>query len=239
MTSPMPTAAATARAARSLSPVSSTGRSPMPTQPPRLASRGGRLDRVGDDQHAAGLRRPSPRRRRYCPAASASCGRAASPAGIGQAQCVQPARPARGHGVPVDDARDAEALRGWRSSARRAGSGRAGPGAPAAIAAAIGCSEASSTAPASRSSSPASSPGAAVTVVEAHPPGGDGAGLVQHDGVDDPGRLQHLRALDQRCRAARRGRCRPAVAVGVARPIAHGQAMISTATAAVNAAPAA
>jgi len=32
---------------------------------------------------------------------------------------------------------------------------------------------------------------------ELHPAGGDRAGFVQHDRVDDPGGLQHLRALDQ------------------------------------------
>ena len=32
---------------------------------------------------------------------------------------------------------------------------------------------------------------------EGHPPGGDGAGLVQHDGVDPAGGFQDLGALDQ------------------------------------------
>ena len=34
-------------------------------------------------------------------------------------------------------------------------------------------------------------------VVQRHLPRGEGAGLVEHHGVDPPGRLQHLRALDQ------------------------------------------
>ena len=73
-------------------------------------------------------------------------------------------------------------------------------------------------------------------VDQRHPAGGHRAGLVQHDGVDPPGRLQHLRALDQDARAARRGRCRPAARSAWPGPSAHGQAMISTATAAVKAA---
>ena len=72
-------------------------------------------------------------------------------------------------------------------------------------------------------------------VADAHVPGGDGAGLVEHDGVDPAGGLEDLRALDEdaELRAAagadeQRG--------GVARPSAQGQAMIRTATAAVKAA---
>ena len=36
-----------------------------------------------------------------------------------------------------------------------------------------------------------------VGVDERHPTGGDGAGLVEDDRVDAPGRLQDLRALDE------------------------------------------
>ena len=43
-----------------------------------------------------------------------------------------------------------------------------------------------------------------------HPPGGDGAGLVEHDGVDAAGGLEHLRGRGSGCRAGRRGRCRRA-----------------------------
>ena len=45
---------------------------------------------------------------------------------------------------------------------------------------------------------------------EAHPAGGHGAGLVEHDRVDRAGGLEDLRALDEQARAGRRGRCRPA-----------------------------
>ena len=41
------------------------------------------------------------------------------------------------------------------------------------------------------------SPSAGDDVDQGHPAGGDGAGLVQHDGVDPAGGLQHLGALDQ------------------------------------------
>ena len=54
--------------------------------------------------------------------------------------------------------------------------------------------------------------------------------------VVDPARpLEHLRPADQHAELRAAARCRPCSAVGVARPSAHGQAMISTATAAVNA----
>ena len=59
----------------------------------------------------------------------------------------------------------------------------------------IGCSEASST--------PANQHVGRLDAVDGddvdqlHLPGGDGAGLVEDDGVDHPGRLEHLGALDQ------------------------------------------
>ncbi len=46
-------------------------------------------------------------------------------------------------------------------------------------------------------------------VDEPHPTLGDGARLVEHDGVDRARRLEHLAALDHDARAARRARCRP------------------------------
>ena len=107
--------------------------------------------------------------------------------------------------------------------------------APVAMAWPIGCSEACSTAPPSRSTSATSTSSAAIDVDQLHLAGGHRAGLVQHDGVDDPGRLQHLRPLDQHPIWAPRP-VPTSSAVGVARPSAHGHAMISTATAAVNAA---
>ena len=108
ITSSIPTAAATARAARSLSPVSSTGRRPEAAQ---LADRlgRGRLHRVGDDEHGADLAVPAggdggaPRRLR------------------GRLGCFQLGRqvqrpvgeqlgPPGDDGVTVDDALHAEAL---------------------------------------------------------------------------------------------------------------------------------
>ena len=57
MTSSMPTSAATARAVRSLSPVSSTGAQAEPLElGHRLCAR--RLDRVGDDEDRARLAVP-------------------------------------------------------------------------------------------------------------------------------------------------------------------------------------
>ena len=104
------------------------------------------------------------------------------------------------------------------------------------MARAIGCSDASSSAPASRSTSSASSPSAATTSTQGHLPGGDRAGLVEHDGVDPrgwtrapPGPLIRMPSWAPRPVPTIR-------AVGVASPRAQGQAMISTATAAVNAA---
>src|SRR5450756_1714483 len=106
--------------------------------------------------------------------------------------------------------------------------------APAAIAAAIGCSEAFSTAAASRSSSVTSVPGAAATSVS-----------VMRPVVIVPV-LSSTTVSTRRVLSSTSGplitmpSCAPRpvptrIAVGVARPIAHGQAMISTATAAVNA----
>ena len=69
--------------------------------------------------------------------------------------------------------------------------------APAAIAAAIGCSDAASTAPAYLSNSNSSRPGAGDQVGQRHPSGGYRAGLVEDYGVDPAGVLQGLWALDQ------------------------------------------
>ena len=73
---------------------------------------------------------------------------------------------------------------------------------------------------------------------ERHAAGRDRAGLVEHDRVDPARRLEDSGPL------IRMPSCAPrpvptSSAVGVARPSAHGQAMISTATAAVNASSAA
>ena len=138
--------------------------------------------------------------------------------------------------MPAGDAGDAEprvageALHGGQLSPSRSR-------APAAIAAAIGCSEASSTAPASRSTSSGSSPGAAATsarlirpVVTVPVLSSTIVSMVRVDSSTS-GPLITMPSWAPRPVPT-------SIAVGVARPIAHGQAMISTATAAVNAAPA-
>ena len=67
----------------------------------------------------------------------------------------------------------------------------------AATARAIGCSEACSSDAATSRSSSSATPGAGVDGDDGHLAAGDGAGLVEHDGVDPAGRLEHLRPLDQ------------------------------------------
>ena len=70
---------------------------------------------------------------------------------------------------------------------------------------------------------------------EAHLAGGDGAGLVEHDGVDAAGGLEDLGALDEQAElgaAAGADHQRRRASRG---PSAQGQAMMRTATAAVNA----
>ena len=111
-----------------------------------------------------------------------------------------------------------------------AGMARPRSRAPATIAAASGCSlSASAAATSASSSSSVQSPGGP-DVGERGLAGGDGAGLVQHDRVQLVRGLQRLGGADQD----------PAWAPlpvptmmdsGVARPSAHGQAMISTETA--------
>ena len=156
---------------------------------------GGRLDRVGDHQHPAGPAVPADRDGRTAcrPRPRRRPGRALRERQAALAK--QAARPTS-DGVPVDRRPGRRAPRGWRTRSPAAGR-RPGRGPPAAMARAIGCSEACSTAPASRSTSSASSPSAASTSAQGHHAGGDRAGLVQHDGVDRPGGLQGLRALDQ------------------------------------------
>jgi hypothetical protein len=77
-------------------------------------------------------------------------------------------------------------------------------------------------------------PVAATTSTRAMRPSVSGARLVEHDGVDGVGALEHLAALDDDPELG----ARPVptmIAVGVASPSAQGQAMMSTATAAVKA----
>ena len=62
---------------------------------------------------------------------------------------------------------------------------------------AMGCSDADSTAPTIRSASSRDGALARHHVDERHHPGGDGAGLVEHHGVERSRRLEHLRASDE------------------------------------------
>src|SRR3984893_2271727 len=106
--------------------------------------------------------------------------------------------------------------------------------APAVIAAAIGCSDAASTAAAYLSSSHSSRPGAVTSSVSVIRP-------VVAVPVLSRTTVSTLRVFSRASGPLiRMPSCAPRpvptrIAVGVARPIAHGQAMISTATAAVNA----
>ena len=191
----------------------------------------GRLDAVGEDEQArngsvaagddqcAAL--PRRRARPVAAARARALGRRAGTAGR------------RGPSA-LDDRFDAEAA----AILNRSTAGRvpASERAKAAIARAIGCSLASSTEPASRSSSARSAPSATATSTQLHPALGHRAGLVEHDRVD---RAASARA--PRGPLIRMPSCAPRPvptmsAVGVASPSAQGHAMISTATAAVNAA---
>ncbi len=107
---------------RSLSPVSSTGRSPRPRSS-AIASARGRLDGVGDDEHGRGPRRPSRRAPAVRPARLGARRRRPRARRRGAAPS-RPRKPlaAGDDGVAVDDALHAEALGGWRTT-RPAASG--------------------------------------------------------------------------------------------------------------------
>ena len=145
---------------RSLSPVSSTGRSPRRLQ---LGDRRPRL--VGLTVSATDEHRPAPRR----PSRPAPrCGRCPRPArgrrraspGIVEAPLGQQPLAADEHEpVAVDASPRRRGPRGWRRRRRRAAADLA-RAAASAIARAIGCSDASSTAPTRRSASARSTPSA-------------------------------------------------------------------------------
>ena len=122
--------------------------------------------------------------------------RAASSSGGSAWPSRRAGRPAGDDGVAVDDALDAEALavaeRPRPPAARRARA--AAPGDRAGDRVLGGVLERAGEAQQPRSRS---TPSATMTSTHAHAPGRDGAGLVEHDRVDAPGRLQHLGALDE------------------------------------------
>ena len=194
MTSSIPTSAATARAVASLSPVSSTGRRPSAlsdatasadvglTVSATTSTRAGRAVPAGGDRRAARALGGLPWRP---PARAGMQAQSASSAGAPERRRRGRRRRPRRRGP-----------RGWRSP-RRAGSAPSSSRAPRAIAWAIGCSEASSSAPASRSTLVAILAVGGDDVDERHAAGRHGAGLVEHDRVDRAGGLEDLRALDQ------------------------------------------
>ena len=196
MTSSIPTSAATARAVASLSPVSRTGRRPSAAQrarPPRAdvgltvsaTTRTARARAVpADGDRGAAAASAARAARRRAPAGACTAPVAAQQRRAGRRRRRGPRRRPRRRGP-----------RGWRRT-RRPGARRP-PRAARAIARAIGCSEASSSAPARRSASARSTPGGGHDLDEAHPARRHGAGLVEHDRVDAAGGLEDLRPLDE------------------------------------------
>ena len=194
ITSSMPTsAAATARAVDSLSPVSSTGRRPRRSQlGDRRRAR--RLDRVGDDEDR---RAPSPSQAAAIAVLPPSCAlraRARARAEL-EPPLREERRPADDERVAVDDAFDAEALAVPERLDRR----------ERAVALGGACDRAARSDARTRArrrrraAAPrrASVPGAGDDVDERQLALGDRAGLVEDDRVDAARRLEHLRALDQ------------------------------------------
>ena len=229
-TSSMPSFRATASAVVRLSPVSMTTRSPSSwSSSKRLRRR--RLDRIGDPEQT---RRPAvdgdehhrlPVRAAAPPPAAASSPGVDARALRGAARCRAPrARPSTRAGR-----RPCPVQRLESSSAGSSASPRSS--APRDDRAASGCSLARSRLAASRSSSSSSTPGAATTDDQPRLALGERAGLVDDQRVDLLQDLQRLGVLDRA-----RPPCAPRpvptmIDIGVARPSAHGQAMISTATA--------
>ena len=188
----MPTWPATVSAARRLSPVSSTGRSPRRRSSATAAALVGLT--VSATTTTPRTWPSQPTRIGVRPAASAAslAARRASSRCIDQSarKRSRPATTAWPSTTPVTP-------RPWLLAKLSTGaSSSPASRAPAAMARAIGCSDASSSEPASRSSLVAVDAVGGHDVDEGHRAGGDGAGLVEHDRVDPPGRLEHLGALD-------------------------------------------
>ena len=184
-------------------------------------------------KHGARLRRPSRRRPRCCPRASAR-GAAASSSG---GRCIaQSASSARAAGDDVRGRRRRprrRGPRGWRSPRPRAAARAAA--APAAMARAIGCSEASSSGAdeaqrlvARRRRRRRRRRRALILPVVTVPVLSSTIVSTRRVDSSTSGPLMRMPSWAPRPVPTSR-------AVGVARPSAHGQAMMSTATAAVNA----
>ncbi len=225
ITSSMPTARATASATVRLSPVSSTGVSPR-ARSSRTASALVSL--------AASATARTPRARPSQPTVTAvrpSCSarRRASANSSGSASYNRPTATSR------PSTRPRTPRPGTFSKCSAPGSAPVRFSAPAAIARATGCSEACSRAPASRSTSCSSSPSAAYTSWRVIRPLVTvpvlSSTTVSTRRVDSSTSGPLIRMPSWAPRPV------PTIsAVGVARPSAQGQAMIRTATAAVNAA---
>ena len=202
----IPTSAATACAAPGWSPVSSTGSRPRA----RSGHDGvcaGRLDGVGDADQAA--RPPVPRHGHR--------GRAVGAPGGGLRRQVRrerrtPTRSASHSGRPTATACPSttpvtpspvgsRSPRPPASGRGRGGGDRLGDRVLAGVLDRPGQREHLDRVLAGRGQA---------SSVSGHPPGGDGAGLVEHDGVDRAGCPRAPRGRGSGCRAARRGRCRRA-----------------------------
>ena len=187
MTSSMPTSAATARAVVSLSPVSSTGRRPSAFSDAIASAELGLT--VSATTNTARAWPSQPAAIAVWPLASAAR-RAASSSGV---RCI--AESASSAGRPTTSACPSTTPSTPRPSrlAKPSTGGQRAPAAAAlAMAWAIGCSEACSSAPTRRSASSRSTPSASGDLDEAHLAGGHGAGLVEHDRVDAAGGLEDL-----------------------------------------------
>ena len=193
----MPTSAATARATPSWSPVSSTGREPEGAEAADGLGRGG-LDGVGDERAGRGPGRPSRPRRRW---RRTRGHRRARLELVGHRQAVlgEQRRSADQHVdrfPPRRPCRVRRGPRGWRSRRRRevrptvARAGGDGPGDRVLGGVLERAGEPEHARPRPRPA-PRRRPARVICA------GGDGAGLVEHDGVDPAGGLEHLGALDQ------------------------------------------
>ncbi len=130
------------------------------------------------------------------PAASAACLRLDQLGARGQ--CPVGQQPAAADERPhVPRRRRARRALDVLETSRRTAACRPGRAAPLATARATGCSEACSSAPASRSSCSRSVTDGRDDIEQGHRARRHRAGLVQHHGVDPARRFQHLRALDE------------------------------------------
>ena len=230
----MPTSAATVRAVASLSPVSSTGVRPRSRNRVIASAEVGLTSSATTTTPRALPSQPTAIAVPPCAWASSS---ARSRVGV---RCCDHSSSSRGRPTSTAWLVSPSAITPWTprpSTFAKSSTLGSGPAARAASATAraIGCSEASSRAPASRSTSSADSPSAAITSRRAIRPVVTvpvlSRTIVSTRRVDSRTSGPLIRMPSWAPRPV------PTIsAVGVASPRAHGQAMISTATAAVKAA---